>query len=67
MSNQEERIQKLVNGDLTDNAFVLELLDVSRNEPDDLIRGIALCHLKEKSPSIIQRLLLEIEWMKKIG
>lgn len=67
MSKQEERIQELVDGDLTNNSFIAELLDVSRNEPDDLIRGIALCHLKEKSPAIIQRLLLEIEWMKKIG
>lgn len=67
MSKQEERIQELVNGDLRDNEFISELLNVSKNEPDDLIRGIALCHLKEKSPAIIQRLLLEIEWMKKIG
>lgn len=67
MSNQEERIQYLVSGDLTDNAFISELLNVSKSEPDDLVRGIALCHLKEKSPSIIQRLLLEIEWMKNIG
>lgn len=67
MNNQEERIQYLVNGDLTDNDFVLELLEISRNEPDDLVRGIALCHLKEKSPSIIQRLLLDLKWRDTIG
>lgn len=67
MSNQEERIQYLVNGDLTDNDFVLELLEISRNESDDLVRGIAMCHLKEKSLSVIDRLLLELKWRDTIG
>lgn len=67
MDLREKRIQELLEGDLTDNNFIAELMHVSFNEPDDLIRGIALCHLKEKSPKIIQRLLLEIEWVKTIG
>jgi len=64
---QEKRIQEIVNGDLNNNHFVSDLLNLMANEPDDLIRGIAVCHLKEQSPKIIQRLLLELEWRNKIG
>lgn len=67
MDSREKRIQELLEGDLTNNDYIAELIHVSYNEPDDLIRGIAMCHLKEKSPKIIQRLLLELDWVQKIG
>ena len=55
--DREDRIQAILNGDITDDSFLRSTLATSLEEEDDLVRGMARCFLQEKSLTIIGRLL----------
>lgn len=55
--NTEQRIEKIINSDITDDAFIADLLVMVREEEDDLVRAIARSFVQENSFKIITRLL----------
>ncbi len=55
--NTEQKIDRIVTGDITDDAFISDLLVVIREEEDDLVRAIARSFVKENAFKIIGRLL----------
>jgi len=59
MKNTEERLEEIVNGDITNDAFVAGILATASNEENDLIRAYARSFIRENSFKIISRLLLE--------
>jgi len=55
--NTEQKIDRILSGDVTDDVFISDMLVAVREEEDDLVRAIARSFVQENAFKIIARLL----------